>query len=478
MPATMTPAAWLKVLEARLDEQAKASKLYERYYNGEHRLRFATEKFREVFGGLFGTFSDNWCGIIVDAPVERLEVTGFRFGDDSQSDADAWDIWQQNNLDAESVITHTEAGKNGACYVLVDGSEAAREENGGQPRITAEHPSQCVVAHAPGDRRQRLAALKRWRDDDGYAYANLYLPERVHKFRSADKVREITEHSRIQWTARRDDAGGRNSLGVVSIVPVYNNPGLMAGGRSDLLLAIPMQDAINKQVLDMMVTSEFQAFRQRVLIGVDLPRGPDGQVLPQAEVKALVSRIWSFKQHDAKVQELGESNLQNYVRPIEMLIQHLAAQTRTPPHYLLSSIVNASGDALKAAEAGLVSKVRKKQLDFSEAWEEVMRLAFKAKGDTERASEMRAHTLWADPEMKTEGEKVDAAVKLRTLGVPLEMCWERVGFSQEEIRRMVDMAGLPKRPPPGATTAAVPSVNGDGRDSGATAGTTPTGGQS
>jgi hypothetical protein len=44
-----------------------------------------------------------------------------------------------------------------------------------------------------------------------------------------------------------------------------------------------------------------------------------------------------------------------------MLVLHLAAQTRTPPHYLLAKMANLAGDALLVAERGLGFKVRRKQ---------------------------------------------------------------------------------------------------------------------
>src|SRR4051794_32064989 len=109
---------WLAILSARLDAQSEVVAGYEAYYDGEHPLSFATSKFKEAFGNLFAAFADNWCEIVVDAPVERLHVVGFRFGE--EADEDAWKIWQANTLDAESVIAHTEAGKVGSAFLLVD----------------------------------------------------------------------------------------------------------------------------------------------------------------------------------------------------------------------------------------------------------------------------------------------------------------------------------------------------------------------
>jgi hypothetical protein len=87
-----------------------------------------------------------------------------------------------------------------------------------------------IVATAPGNRRIRLAALKKWRDDDGFTYANVYLPERVWKYRSKRSDIELHDN-RGQW----EGVGSvPNKLGEVPIVPMPNNPSMLRGGKSDL----------------------------------------------------------------------------------------------------------------------------------------------------------------------------------------------------------------------------------------------------
>src|SRR5688572_8691543 len=49
----------------------------ERYYNGDHDLAFATEKFQNTFGTLFREFALNLCPVICDAVRDKLRVTGF-----------------------------------------------------------------------------------------------------------------------------------------------------------------------------------------------------------------------------------------------------------------------------------------------------------------------------------------------------------------------------------------------------------------
>jgi hypothetical protein len=406
--------------------------VYDAYYEGDHRLHFATAKFREAFGHLFQAISDNWMQIVVDSSVERLRVQGFRFGDAQDADEDAWAVWQANGLDAESSMLHTEAVKLGEAYWLV--------QPGDPPRITCEHPSQVIVECAPGDRRTRLAALKKW-VDDGYSFANVYLPDGVVKYRTKER---FSEGADARSYTQIDSV--RNPLGVVPVVPMRNRPSMLHGGRSDLAGGpIHIQNAVNKLLSDMLIGSEYQAFPQRVLLGVEPPRYPAGharagEVMKEADLKASQSRLWMFPGENSKAFEFSAADLKNYTEASQHLVRHLTAQTRTPPHYVLGEIVNASGDALKAAETGLVSKVRDKMDPFGEGHEEAMRLAFRSlDADDPRASKDDAETIWRDPESRSQAELADSLTKLATIGVPQEVLWERFGFSPQEIDRMKGM---------------------------------------
>lgn len=428
--AQRTPLDWRDLLIAKLNTRAVEAAVFEDYYDGRHPLQFATSKFREAFGTLFGAFADNWCQIVVDAPVERLKIVGFRVNDATQASEDAWAIWQANSLDVESVIAHTEAGKCGRAFLLVDPSQKD------EPRITVEHASQIVVANDPGDRRKRLAALKRWLGDDGYVYATLYLPDLVLKYESEKPVGGDSGVAPITWVPRSGEpAEIKNPLGVVPVIPIENKPGLLGVAHSDLDPAIPLQNAVNKLCSDMIVASEYGAFPQRVVTGVEVPKDPEtGQPLAAVELKAAMSRLWSFKAPDANVTSLAPADLGNFVKAIELFIQHLAAQTRTPPHYLLASMVNASGDALSVAEAGLVAKCRQKTLFFSDSWEEAIALALTATGTETTTAECEA--IWENPERQTQAALVDAATKKKTLGIPLPVIWLELGYTPEQIKDM------------------------------------------
>ena len=478
---------YLTQLDGKLRLHAPEIELWEKYYEGYHRLAFATSRFRETFGNLFHEFADNWMSLIVDASVERLNIQGFRFGDGTDdSDADAWEIFRDNGLDAQSDIAHTEAVKLGKAYIIVDPHDLTKM---GNPTITIEHPAQVCCAYKAGNRLRRLAAIKEWIDHSGYAFANIYMEDGTYRFQTNEKIdRDDTNPingygawgdpslgiygnifpqdylgppsayggGRITWIPRQ--ANGQrpepffvpHDLGVVPVIPLENNPSLKAGGRSDIAPIIPLQDAVNKEVMDMMIASEFASFGQRWATGLEIPKDPEtGQPINGSVFLSAVSRLWTSEDPDTKFGQFAASDLKNYTVAIEMLIQHVAAITRTPPHYLLGqSGAFPSGDSLAATETGLVAKVKRKMVNFAGAWEEAIRLAFQAKGDP-RGKEL-AETVWADPEQRIRAARIDGALKMTTMGVPQDAIWEELGTSPAQIRRWHSMRkamGVPEYGP-------------------------------
>lgn len=452
--ADRTALDWRALLLTQLHEQRQQAAVYEAYYDGNHPLQFATAKWREAFGNLFGAFADNWCQIIVDSSVERLDVVGFQI--DGKPSPAAWAVWQRNGLDVESVIAHTEAGKSGRAFLLVDPRD-------GDPLITVEHSSQVVVVTNPANRRDRLAALKQWLGDDGYQYVTLYLPEVVLRYQSSEPARPGEGSGEIEWEPRTDEAAEVvNTLGVVPVIPMENKPGLLGQAHSDLEPALSLQDAINKLSSDLLVASEYGAFPQRVVTGWESPRDPDtgkplfGSQERRQWLEAALSRVWTFGDPDVKATSLPATDLDNFVKATDQFVQHLAAQTKTPPHYLLGQVVNASGDALSVAEAGLVAKCRQKIRFFSDPWEEAVALALTASGTQTDPDVCEA--MWANPERVSLGQLVDAAVKKATLGVPLPVLWLELGYTPQQVAEMEALAAAeasadaPPPPPPDGTT--------------------------
>jgi hypothetical protein len=449
----IAPAEWLKLLEPRLSMQIGAVAKYLAYYNGVQPIaNITTPSYREEFAKLLVGICDNWMPLVVDSVEERMHVEGFRFGDEPKADDEAWKIWQRNFLDADSETLHSVMLTAGIAYTMV----WAGDDVDNSPRITVEHPTQVYVAHAAGDRRKRLAAIKVWVDEwTGNDFAYIYTPDAITKFRRESSVSGSYAASSAagttnpyvpptsatagkSWVELPDEALP-NPLGVVPIVPYVNRSDMFGRGKSDLFDLLSTQDQVNKLVADMIIAAEFAAFRQRWATGVEIPKDPaTGQDL---EVfKSAIQRLWHVPDENAKFGDFGETNIGNYVTGIEDRVLSIARRSRTPAHYMLGHKGQfPSGEALRASETGLVSKARSRMRHTEESHEETMRLAFLVAGD-KRAEQFDAETIWRDPEYRTESEHVDSLLKKMSLGVPLAQLWEDAGYSPQQVARFKQMA--------------------------------------
>lgn len=421
-----TAAWWLIYLGKELEEHRPKLEQLDQYDLGNHPLPQGHRRAREAYRRFQRQARTNFTGLVTESVLDRLTVTGFRMGAkaDMAADAEANLIWQDSYLDADQTIAMRHALVMGRSYVLVGPDPEA--ESG--VRITVEDPRQVIHACEPDNRREVRAALKVWCDEvDRRHHAVVYLPETVSYFVADGGGSGATLWDPSRWTPEYDEG----DLGVapnplapdVPVVPFVNRPEKCHMGFGEFQDVTDIQDRINQQVLDRLVTSATQAFRQRWATGTEVK----GQFDPGADL------IWWVEDDKAKFGDFTSSDLRQMIDAAKSDVEHLASVTRTPPYYLLGQMANLSGDALTAAEAGLVAKARRRMAQFGESWEEVLGLAFQIKG---RAVEVEAEAIWAEPERKNEAASADAALKKSTVGVPWRQLMEDLGYTPAQIDRM------------------------------------------
>jgi hypothetical protein len=459
-----TPEWWLKRLLARLHDRQWLFQRYDRYYDGEQPLALWSNKLRDRFGERFGSeeFSSNFMALVVDRTRERFEVQGFRF-EDKEGDADLWDIWQSNNLDAGSQLAHTEALIKGIAYTLI---EPALDN--GTPTITIEDPCDTIIETGP--KGNRLAGLKRWIDDDGHLVVYVYLPDYVYTFRSDQSVMTVVDAS---WLAQakfsRYDVPGEewplvNKLGVVPLVALPYRPRLRKFGQSELEPVIPNQNAIDFYKASAIVAALYVAYPQRWVLNLDAETDSDTGA-EKEPFQAGMASLWRVPPPDpddpnpppVSFGQFAPGSLEPYMTAIETEVGHISSISGMPYHYLLGqpSSVPPSGESLKSSEAGLVSKVGAASIHLGEGWEETMRVALIAMGDA-RSKIRNAETIWADPETRNEAVRTDSIIKQFTAKIiDRQTALEALGYSPEQIDRMVVAAA-----PPAEVVEVVPAPTG------------------
>jgi len=420
-----TPAEWRDKLLTTLNGRRGEHDRLRRYYDGEHLLPTAPDKATEKYLRLAELGITNMCGLIVDTVVERLIPKGVRLSIVEAEDLNVWrQVWQSNALDGEMPVAFEEALKVGRCPMLIWPTED------GSVTWTIEDPDETVVAYAPGNRRNRLAALKSYKDDDGAEYATLWLPETVHAF--------VKPADDSNW---RDDPdlskSGPNPLGVVPVLELICRPNVKGRPTPELSKSVlRLQDRINKTMFDAVVGAEDGAFPQRVTIGIEIETDEDGA--PINPLRPGPNRVWSLdavegQESSAKIDQFQAYDISRLLSLADASMKQLAAVSKTSVFYVLAGLTNVGADTIRMADDASAKKTRGHQVRFGEVIEEGVGLALRA---INREAPPDIELEWTAIEVRSPAELADSAIKLSQAGYPFAAVARYVGATQSEIERI------------------------------------------
>lgn len=427
---------------------------YRRYVAGDHDLAFASEKFRSAFGALFKTFAYNRCSRVVQAYVDRLAVERFAIGDDASLEERATEIWRANNMASRQKHIFREVATCGDAYALVWPDPVTLE-----PVIWPEEAHHCRVKYDPERLGHVTLGTKVWREDEGESMSrvrvNLYEPDHIARFVSVRSVSKgsIPDKPDAYEPFRDDDAGPEvpNPWGIVPLFHFTLNawPGRL--GTSILRDVIPLNDALNKTLADMMIAEEFGAWTQKVIMGVDVdpqdyggeaPLNPEGAANDAnlQKFRTGADRILAISNPDAKIGEFSPEQLVNFDKVAETWDARISRESGVPVHYLTLSGDFPSGRALRTAEAPWVALLESAQDVLGEPAEDMMRLALLQAGVGSSAALDQIEVIWRSAAPLAEEDKWDLVLQMTTTGVPLQVALKRIGWTEDEIAELVAVA--------------------------------------
>ena len=204
-------------------------------------------------------------------------------------------------------------------------------------------------------------------------------------------------------------------------------------GESEIINVIPMQDLLNKSLIDLTMILDTLAFPQRYTLNVN--HGA-------SRLDILPGSVTEFhSEYDGgQVGQWSAANVDGPLRSIESIVQHIAGTTRTPQHLFQVMGGEPSGEALKTAESGLVNKAKQRQVNFGNSWEDCVMLALKVQnafgssiGNDEDCS---LETLWDDPETRNEKTHLETLQIKMNLGVTKHQIFRELGYTEEQIETM------------------------------------------
>ena len=123
MPLNVEQALpWVDRLYDKIAGRQDEVERFDRYYRGDQQLQFASDIWREFHAQRYARFADNWCGVVTDAPAQRMKVDGIQLaGSAEYTDAERllWSDWQRNDMERQSAQGVLETLKSRRSFVLV-----------------------------------------------------------------------------------------------------------------------------------------------------------------------------------------------------------------------------------------------------------------------------------------------------------------------------------------------------------------------
>jgi hypothetical protein len=464
---TNAQITWALAELAPNSKRLQRYEVYLRYYSGNQPLAFATDKYRSQFWSLFRGFADNMCQSVVDVQAERLEVCGFTSSlaeveemtlgasespdEDAASDAEegevdvpnfpgvvvsvvddpmgdeAWDEWEENNLDLVADQVHSDCFLYGDGFVIVDALGIWRQS-----------PSQMAVRYSMDKPGVIELAAKLWVELDGSVRLNIYAADdngatTLTRYTTGKPVEKNVELKAEQFSATGETSEFK-------AMPVVHFPNKRYGGYglSEIQPVIPLQNALNKASMDLIVAMEYQAFQQRYVTGVDVEIDPETGLPKEFVGKHGPGGFVAVADADAKFGSFDAADLEPYVKVITDLRAQIARVSGVPPNYFFSNGgATVSGEALKTGEIRFTRKGKRQQRCLGKGWETVMTLALvlpDEDGDgTASYADEDLNVIWDDVEPRSPSEEMDVLLKKMVIGVPNSQLQKEAGYDPDEV---------------------------------------------
>ena len=447
--------SYLQWLESQEGERQQKYTMFRNYYEGEHETQLTARmrKYLELTTGQ--DFSLNYCPIVVDSLAEKLNVTGVACEGQAET---MWEWWRRMRADALQRIVHLAAVRDGDTYVLVEWDNAKQ-----RPHFHPENAFDGVegthVIYSDERRMLPMVAIKRWVITSGpnikTRRTNLYFPDRIEKYIDTSlsglgawqQYAEPDQPWPIPWTLNGQPLG-------IPVVHFRNKDQGYSYGESELEDVTPIQNGLNKTLIDLLAAADATGFRLYTMTG-GIPTGI-----------TVAPGSWLYHgEPDARIGAIDGADLSGLIALKDSVAADIAKVTRTPLSYFQLSGQVAASETLKQQESGLISRALDRQVAFGNAWEDAFSLArrlhnaFGAGGLNE---EEEISALWRDAETRNELEHLQAlAIKREKLEIPRSVLWAEAGYDPTQIATMEEaLQAEQSAGAPGADQAFMTALSG------------------
>ena len=382
----------------------------------------------------------NICPLVVTTVAQGLFIDGYRPTADGlpqEEQSPLWEVWQRNRMDARQSQVYRPAITYGTSYMLVLPGDPA-------PVMTPLSPWRCTAVYESDDDEWPVYALVA--PHDNTLGQGVYPSQSKARLVGPDRVR-IFDATHV-YTLPVDLLGNANPLGVTTaehglgVCPVVrfrkvDDDGSAGSSFGKIEPLLPVQRQINQTTFGLLMTQQFQAFRQRWVTGMAIEKDEAGNI--KEPWNAAVNAVWASDSSDTKFGDFSETRLDGYLAARREAIMFAGSTAQVPPHNLMlgDGISNIAAEALAAIGDAHQLDISDYKTSFGEGAEQAFRLAGRAMGDPDAWDDIASEVSWRDTTPRSLGQLVDALGKMSAqLGVPAEELWRKIpGTTEQEIAR-------------------------------------------
>lgn len=436
-----SPAWWLEFLGQRFEERDRTYDLLDplrplglrpvpyrtrrqrlnllwSYYIGQPPLPKVAEDYTDTFCDVLRKGRATYAPMAITPMLDRMQLNAVSTGVDSTVDGDdvARRIMEYSNFEAaiKDALAYTFVMSE-SYLMVVPAAPGAIDKT---PLMTAEDPRTFIGQPDPMNPNQLLAALK-------IGYDPMLQREIVWLFlggRRYQASRASTPMLGGAFTAQGfewdSDAGGADGIAMPELEGIAKVPAVQlpnARGMGEFEPHLDLLDRINDTILQRIVLTWYQSFRQRAVIG-DL-EGDEDDIDAPAELidwndilRADPGALWRLPK-DTTFWESSQADLTPILTSIRDDVKEFAAVTSTPLHLITPDAANQSAEGASLMREGLVFKVKDRRARVAPRLIEAWKIAFAFAGEAQRGKDIKLS--WGNAESFSLGERTNAIAQTR-----------------------------------------------------------------
>jgi hypothetical protein len=361
--------------------------------------------------------------LVVATLTQELYAESFRTPAAKKDDAiaPAWRDWLANKMPARQYALHHAAIAYGHAYVT--GLPGENELTGAE---------QCVMtAKSP---RTFLALYRDPANDDWPEFTI-----EVDRQPGGAKSLTVMDSEARYYLSRDKGPDGRvefvdNDIHDLGVTPaVRYSPFIDLDGRTDGRVEPFINTAAraNKTMFDRLLIQHYNSWKIRTIIGIVLP--DEVAEANRTKMKLRHEDFLVAADPATKFGALDETDVTPVSSAWKQDVEALATVSQTPSHTLTGDLINLSAEAIAESRIQLAHLAQQTRDTMGQQHKQLLALADHTRGVD---ADPEGVIGWADRDSRSLAQAADALVKLKDLGIPLEMLWEDVpGYDAAKVQR-------------------------------------------